>query len=100
MASPIYFGVEFEFNLAFLHSHEVAPDPNETRAVDLPLTEDVIRHTRSFYGLNGTEPIPERLEKDLNFYAKKICMLYTIRDSLISIGCPAEVYSAVDPPSS
>jgi len=100
MASPIYFGVEFEFNLAFLHSHEVAPDPTETRAVDLPLTEDVIRHTRSFYGLNGTEPIPERLEKDLNFYAKKICMLYTIRDSLISIGCPAEVYSAVDPPSS
>ena len=100
MASPIYFGVELEFNLAFLYSPEMAPDPAETKAIDLPLTTDVIRHTRCFFGLDEIEPIPERLQENFNLYAKKISMLYNVRDMLGSIGCTAEVYSAVDPPSS
>ncbi|PVH90014.1 hypothetical protein DL98DRAFT_579781 [Cadophora sp. DSE1049] len=99
MASPITFGVEIEFNLAFLYDDEAAPDRTETRAVDIPLTDEVIRHTRSFYGLDANEPIPQRIVEDFNFYAKKRSMLYNVRDTLTSIGCTAEIYSAVDPPS-
>ncbi|KAH7418971.1 putative amidoligase enzyme-domain-containing protein [Cadophora sp. MPI-SDFR-AT-0126] len=99
MASSITFGVETEFNLAFLYDDEFVADQAETRVIDASLAEEVIRHKRSFYGFIPNEPIPENIREEFRFNVKKRSMLYNIRDKLRSIGSPAEIHSAVDPPS-
>ncbi|XMA15263.1 hypothetical protein WAI453_008054 [Rhynchosporium graminicola] len=93
MASPITFGVELEFNLAYLDADNILEDPTETRQLFFPTTAEATKFVEQIYRDTYGGSIPSHLSESVAKFAYQKSIQYAVRDTLISIGCPVSGYS-------
>ncbi|KAL2075275.1 hypothetical protein VTL71DRAFT_218 [Oculimacula yallundae] len=87
MASPITFGIELEFNIAYLYEGQKMPDPNETRQIFFPITSEAEESVKRGYEEEWGTDIPRHFSAMLKELPLVKSLQYEVRDTLISLGC-------------
>ncbi|KAH6723857.1 putative amidoligase enzyme-domain-containing protein [Leptodontidium sp. MPI-SDFR-AT-0119] len=99
MASPITFGVEIEFNLAYLDHKENPPDPTETSQLLFPLTDEVKEVLRLYFRLVPNDPIPKSIRSEYEYLGKRKVAQYSVKNTIESIGCHVQAGVEKDSPA-